>query len=282
MNCPLHHYRELLGLTQLYLHREFEKKSVVGSNPATSHYFRQKLGLKAAHIQQTTPQKPVIPQAVKPFVAQVTPLPVPPQEKPQPTPATKTQVETLKQFIKPTHTVSLEPVASKSSQDFSEFWKLHSELFPHLPLIQNIPKDGAALKIKNSWQEESTIPPVIILSFKENEKEIAFLKNVAQAISLRLAKARVISASKWEKENGWDKLLNAPDLKLLIATDYDLYLRPELMKVYRENSQEGKHALNNIPLLLLSDLSLYLKEPQLKSLLWRAICNEFAASKLIP
>ncbi len=72
-------------------------------------------------------------------------------------------------------------------------------------------------------------------------------------------------------------MTQSPDLRLVIASDYDLYLQPELMKVYREAPQQGKHYLNKTPLLLLSDLSLYLKEPQLKSLLWRAICNEFAA-----
>ena len=71
---------------------------------------------------------------------------------------------------------------------------------------------------------------------------------------------------------------NSSNLRLIIASDYGLYLQPKLMAYYREVTQQGKHFVNNIPLLLLSDLALYLKEPQLKSLLWRAICKEFAAS----
>ena len=154
---------------------------------------------------------------------------------------------------------------------------MHRQLLPDVRVNETIPEDAVALKVKNSWLNEQTIPPVVILSFRGEEKELAFLKNVAHAISLRLAPARVIQASKWEKENGWQAITHSPDLRLVIASDYDLYLQPELMKVYREAPLQGKHYLNKTPLLLLSDLSLYLKEPQLKSLLWRAICNEFAA-----
>ena len=175
--------------------------------------------------------------------------------------------------------IALEPISAKTRSDLTEYWRLHQQLFPELSLREDIPNDGMALKIKNAWLEEHVIPPVVILSFHSEEKSLTFLKNVAYAISLRFTPAKVIAGAKWEKESGWETLLNTSTLRLIIATDYDLYLQPALMKVYREDPQQGRHYLKNTPLLLLSDLSLYLKEPQLKSLLWRAICNEFATTK---
>lgn len=173
----------------------------------------------------------------------------------------------------------LEPLAPPSPQENSEWWNLSQTLFPEWMLSKTIPSDAIAQKNKNAWLRSQEISPVIILSFHDNEQRQTFLKNIAQAISLRLAPAQVISVSQIEKENGWENTLNSPQLRLIIASDYGLYLHPKLMHLYREIPQQGKHFLNQTPLLLLSDLSLYLKEPQLKPLLWRAICNEFAASQ---
>jgi len=174
---------------------------------------------------------------------------------------------------------SLEPLTAISPQHSPEGWKFYQSLFPDWSLSEAIPNDKIALKNKNAWMKIQEATPVIILSFHDNEQQLTFLKNIAQAISLRLSSAQVISASQIEKENGWENLLNSPQLRLVIAGDYELYLHPKLMHVYREIPQHGRHFLGKIPLLLLSDLSLYLKEPQLKPLLWRAICNEFATAQ---
>jgi hypothetical protein len=173
----------------------------------------------------------------------------------------------------------LEPLIAPPAKDLREFWKLCSTLFPGWTLCETIPSDAIAQKHKNAWLNNQMMTPVIILAFHDEEKQFAFLKNIAKAISLCLAPACVVSAQRWEKENDWENILNSSHLRLIIACDYGLYLQPKLMRFYREAPQQNKHFLNQIPLLLLSDLSLYLKEPQLKPLLWRAICNEFAASQ---
>lgn len=172
---------------------------------------------------------------------------------------------------------SLEPWSSIPPQNIEEFWKICPALFPEWRLCEAIPSDAIAQKQKNIWLKNQEILPVLILSFYDNEQQLTFLKNIAHAISLRLAPAKVISAIQFEKENSWANVLNSPHLRLIIANDYGLYLQPKLMHFYKEVPQQNKHFLNQIPVLLLSDLSLYLKEPQLKPLLWRAICNEFAA-----
>jgi hypothetical protein len=302
MKPLLTRYRELLSLAQLYLHREYSRKESKTTDPKTFAHFYKKIGSPLPSLAKDYPK-----QAPLPIIQTLMPVPTPaanysplPSAKAAPRAQISTDLGTptlaaksenkavlsqppinqtqMGNFSPHTKNLPLEPLSSLGAQDVSEFWKLHRELFPDLPLSENVPGDSAALKVKNAWLNEQIIPPVVILSFRDCEKELAFLKNVAQAISLRLAKARVISVFKWEKENDWEKLLNSPNLRLIIATDYDLYLKPELMKLYREVPQQGKHYLNRTPLLLLSDLSLYLKEHQLKSLLWRAICNEFAIS----
>lgn len=185
-------------------------------------------------------------------------------------PAVQTHSTKSKQF-------SLEPWTTIPAHHTEEFWKIGKSLFPEWRLCETIPNDAIAQKNKNAWLKNQDILPVLILSFYDNEQQLTFLKNIAHAISLRLAPARVLSAPQLEKENSWTSVLNSPQLRLVIANDYGLYLQPKLMQFYREVSQQNKHFLNQTPLLLLSDLSLYLKEPQLKPLLWRAICNEFAA-----
>ncbi|MBA3722835.1 MAG: hypothetical protein H0W88_10615 [Parachlamydiaceae bacterium] len=176
------------------------------------------------------------------------------------------------------HSFSLEPFAKPQKPEFDDISNNLKKAFPHFSIRDQIPSDENAQKFKNAWLYEQLIPPIILLSFNDQDKHLAFLKNIASAISLSLAPARVIAGPAMEQEKKWDQILNTPALKLVIASDYGLYLMPELMKYYKEQTKTAKHFLHQTPLLLLSDLSLYLKEPQLKPLLWRAICTEFNAS----
>ena len=178
---------------------------------------------------------------------------------------------------------SREPPAEKIGfPDFREQWKLCKEIFPKWNLSEMIPCDKVGQKNKNAWMKKEEIPFFVILSFDDHEPSLRFLKNLSNAITLRLAPASVMSASLLEKNGGWEGLLNSPNLRLIIAGDYGIYCQPKLMRHYKEMPNLGRHFLNKTPLLLLSDPSLYLKEPQLKPLLWRAICNEFAAFSMKP
>jgi len=170
--------------------------------------------------------------------------------------------------------LALEPLTMRCpSYDPREWRKVYETLFPKSLLSQTIPSDAIAQKNKNPSFA------VIILSFHDEDKQLTFLKNMAQAMSLCLAPTRVLSAPTLEKENQWERVLHSSHLRLIIACDDGFYLQPKLMHFYREEPRQSKHFLNQIPLLLLSDLSLYLREPQLKPLLWRAICNEFTACR---
>lgn len=208
-----------------------------------------------------------------PKIQESPPLPsLPPPTPPIPPEATSVPANKKKEF-------SLEPLKPSTPSDFHEFWKNFPSLFPQWLLSQSTPNDTLAKKNRDRWIKKNELPSVFILAFHNKEPQLSFLKNIAHAISLRFAPAKVISTSLTEKESSWENLLNPSHLRLIIASDYELYLEPQLMRLYQENRQEGKHTLNNIPLLLLSDPSLYLKDPQLKPFLWRALCNEFSNSK---
>lgn len=299
-------YSELVSLAQLFLLREYPLHQAKTVDP-TAHVFFQKWTTAptayppvqkerstaftpSALPTRPTPSAPIrattYPPTPDPIPTVPSPDPVPPDRlppqlppspspDPQP-PVIREKASAAKQEAK---SLILEPLSAPTAKfDKQGFWQLFHTTFPQVTLCDTIPSDARAQKLKNAWKNESLIPPVVLLSFHEEEKQNRFLKNLAQAISLRLAPARVLSVAALEKEKKWDTLLHSSQLRLVIACDYALYSQPGLMTYYREEPQLGKHFLHRTPLLLLSDLSLYLKQPPLKSLLWRAICNEFAAS----
>lgn len=315
MNSLVKQYAELVSLTQLFLIKEHNIHESRLSFPKEKAFFNSRLKPveKKYHqppvaaerlpppptkqnipLPQPTPQPGISPPQAQP--PQLAPLAAQPTHPPIPLtqakPSSKhslppTQPEEILQNksekSKQTQLFSLDPLASAPlvAEDHG-FKAILQKTFPHYRLNETIPDDRLAKKLMNAWSLEQSIPPVIILAFNEKEKHLTLLKNIAKAITLRFAPARVMSGLKLEKDKQWDSLLNTADLRLIIASDYGLYLQPALMTHYREASKQAKHFLNQTPLLLLSDLDLYLKEPQLKSLLWRAICNEFSPALSSP
>jgi hypothetical protein len=290
-------YRELLSLTQIHLLNEYKAKDICLASPSTFAYF-QKKAVKAAPKQRVISPPPIQqasypdpqparpapnPNQPKPQTPPTTPLPqpTPPTMPPeQPTPSPDPQIPPIQDTTKKTGNFgrkpfTLEPMsASEPYQMDHSLRDLIISKFPKHQIYEAIPDDTIARKLKNAWQKENTVPPVLILTFNQDEQHLLFLKNIAKAISLCLAPARVLSGLKIETEKKWDKLVHSPEVKLIIACDYGFFLQPGLKEYYREEPKLGKHYIGNISLLLLSDLDLYLQQPQLKPLLWQAICKE--------
>lgn len=288
-------YHHLISLTQLYLLREYGPKSMLAADPDSYKYLRKKTG-DAAPLKNPLKPPPLnlLPQQPAPFqkLVKIDPpsnmitAPPPSSSSPVfappplplnaavPLPAAPTLPPSLHSSNKlKNHT--LEEMKPAQAMNHGEMMKQCKNLFPDLPLTDSVPSDSRAKRFKDQWLNKNH-SPVLILSFQTGEKEMQFLKNITKAISLHHLPARLLSAGKIEEEDGWEKIL-LPEVKLILATDYDLYLHPKLMRYYEDNPKQGKHFLNKIPLLLLSELSAYFKNPPLKSLLWRAICNETAA-----
>lgn len=306
MSTVQERYSELVSLTQLFLLREYPLYQTKTVDPTTHIFFQKWKTASSAYPPMrkerptisTSPALPTRPTPSTPIRATTyppTPDPIPPipssdpvppdrlspQPSPSPSPDPQTPVirDKASAVKQGAELLTLEPLSTPTTQfDKQGFWQLFHTIFPQVTLCDVIPSDARARKLKNAWKNEALIPPVVLLSFHEEDKQNRFLKNLAHAISLRLAPARVLSVAALEREKKWDSLLHSSQLRLVIACDYALYSQPGLMTYYREEPQLGKHFLHHTPLLLLSDLSLYLKQPPLKSLLWRAICNEFAAS----
>ncbi len=255
-------YQELLSLTQLFLLREFplpRKSSFLPSRKEEEKSPPPPLLSTLSSTKPSSPQAPLV-------------LPLSP---PSPSLTPQAKKEGSKEKGKKWE---LEPLtAPPSPLEIEEFWTAFPTLFPHLSLSPSIPDDSESGKMKHHGSKEQEIA-ILILSFGEEEKSLAFLKKMAQGISERLAPARVLLLSQVKKEEDWQPIVASPSLRLIIACDYALYTHPELMRHYLELPEQRKHFLFNKPLLLLSDPHVYLREPKLKTLLWKTICHEFAST----
>lgn len=173
---------------------------------------------------------------------------------------------------------TLEPHVGSCKNTWDKFSVLIQKEFPNLPLIKEIPNDLQAKKFRSSWTLSQNPSDIILLSFQEPPKQTELLVQIANALTVLIKPAMTLSAIKIESEKSWEKLLSNPKLKLIIASDYALYSLPELMKFYREVPKTAEQFLGSVPLFLLADLSLYLREPLLKSSLWKALQKHLMTS----
>lgn len=280
-------YAELLALTKQHLHDEYSTQQFITISQESHKHFSKVVTLPPAAQRSTatphpmpsptinpTPQpKQAIeqksqPAEIKPIIHPDASVPTPQQTPDKSINEVPPKTTSAEPFF------TLHPLGAPSGADFKEIKQIITQHLPDYPTIDNIPDDQEARKINVSWKQAQTVPDILILAFNDSEKQQLFLHNIASAISLCLAPARVVLANKIEQEQGWKEILTSKHLRLVITSDYGIYTLPELMKYFKEQTKQGKHLLGNVPLLLLSDLSLYLKEPQLKPLLWRAICAE--------
>lgn len=289
-------YSELLTLTKAYLLQEFPRDGWISTDLANYSTFKHHAPpLNNTNQQISSPKNaPVslppktavqieritIPSSITVHTeAQQTPLIKPVPRQPA-KPVSKEKViksQPEKQVAQQSSPhISLEPIGPPASVDFSELRKILTDRVPALQIIDTIPNDDEAKLINNTWQNPVVIPTVVILSYQETPQEQALLQNLAKAIQTKLAPATIISAQKIDKENGWEALLQSKELRLIITSTHGLNAFPSAMKHYREAPKLAKSYLGKVSLCLLSDLSIYLKEPKLKPALWQAICDHLA------
>lgn len=152
---------------------------------------------------------------------------------------------------------------------FAPLKSLFKKVFPNVSILDEIPDDTMAKKIANRWKTKNQVAPISILYTHEN----ALLKQIVKAIDIYFGPANLINAEEIEKEKQWDAFLSSDALKLVIACDYSLWQLHGLMTHYKEVPTLQTRTLKDIPLFLLPDLSLYLKDPLLKRSLWKALCK---------
>lgn len=291
--CTIEKYKKLIHSLRSYLLQEYSKDTWITTDKNTYDYFAKQAFKSAQNAKITAPKTTQTSWIAPPPPSRAPTMPTPkaiqtPAEKPLPaheqpvapihflprktesiakqvadsTPRPQLHFE-QKQFLPE----PLQPIVPISFTEMLTFFK---EKLPSIPLSDSIPNDSEAKAFASRWRAPAV--QVLLLSFSNIPKEQQFLAKVAQAIDQRLASTKVVPAYKIEEENGWEELLNANTLRLVISSNNSLHTLPELMKFYREEST-GKHTLGRVQLFLLADLSLYMEQPALKASLWKSLCH---------
>jgi hypothetical protein len=196
--------------------------------------------------------------------------PVPPKSLPKPPPPVPVKVNTPvvpprpieRPGPPPPPRIVAEPPKESDLPSFKELYDFHALNFPHLSFKEEIPAD---LKAPLPPKQKKEID-IAILLFNDSQHDTFFLTQVARAITTRFQlNAVCIKGANFEPK----------PYKYVIACDYGI--QGHLGHHLKEAS--GKSYLGNSPLMMLPDLSLYRREPKLKSALWKALCQEIASLK---
>ncbi|MBU6383881.1 MAG: hypothetical protein KGQ49_01080 [Verrucomicrobia bacterium] len=166
------------------------------------------------------------------------------------------------------------PKRPKPTAQFAGVRNILSVVAPELAILDEIPNDALAKKLSERWKTKNQTAPISILTFQEPEEQKRLLEEIARALDVYFGPAKLVSAEKIEKEKQWDAFLSVEGLKLVVVCDYTLWQLNHLMQFYKETPAQGIRMLSQVPLFLLPDLSLYLKDASLKRSLWKALCQK--------
>ncbi|MGB7977577.1 MAG: hypothetical protein WCF19_00285 [Chlamydiales bacterium] len=164
----------------------------------------------------------------------------------------------------------------RPSFDLLSVKNILSVVAPELMILNETPSDETARKIAERWKTKNQSAPISILVYQEQPEQRAFLEEIATALDVYFGPAKIVQAEGIEKEKQWGAFLSVAGLKAVVVCDYTLWQLGALMQFYKETPAQGIRVLGNVPIFLLPDLSLYLKDPSLKRSLWRALCQKFS------
>jgi len=286
-------YAELVALTQLYLLQEHGPEDRLMAESGTYTYFREYALRKQKQAPAQT-QQPVQPQVVQPVQRSNPTSPIPPAAPPPivaaPTPKAPEEIKpaeitpigkalSTKQEVIPTErekkkstaVFQLDTFTTPAAVDFKDIRSIIQERFPQMAILNAIPDDSEAKKTSRAWEQPLKHVNVLIVSLDEAPKNRYFLANIAAALESYGVSTSITMASGREKSSDWETKLVSTELRLVLVTQHCLEALPELGKLYREEAKQARCYLGKTPLLLMSDIGFYLKEPQLKSSLWNAL-----------
>lgn len=252
-------YRELLTLAQSHILDEYARTEWLLTDAETYMFYCQ-------NVTKQCPTPHSLPKQ----------LPTPRRDPTKATtpPSTASEVPLAPNSThvpKRRDTFKREPLSTPNIPDLGPIKKIVQTHTPEINIIGETPDDSQAHKIGQRWKVAAQHPEVIILSFDEDPEGRSFLNNVSKAIDLCLAPTMIYSAQKVEQHQAWLQIFNAKDLKLIITADYGMSTLPSLKQHYRESPGKKQRYLGGIPVLLLTDLKLYMEKPTLKQALWNAV-----------
>ena len=234
-----------------------EQGPAVLASPEDADYFRKVFRKQDQEKPEPALLKPLKPA---PVPAKTEPVKEASSESPQP--------EVLKKEKK------IEPLKPIAPMNLSQVRNIISIVAPELAILDEIPSDEIGKKLSERWKTKNQSAPISILVYQEPAEQRAFLMEIAKAIDIYFGPAKIVNAEGIEKEKQWEAFLSVDELKMVIVCDYTLWQLGNLMHFYKETPAQGTRLLGNIPLFLLPDLSLYLKDALLKRSLWKALCQK--------
>lgn len=243
-------------LKALIAHIE-EEGPIIFASSEDADYFRKS-------YRKPEPVKPTFIEPPKPApkpIAETLPAPKPPSEPPR-------SVEPVlkKEIAKPSIPIP--------TVNFTSVRNVLSVVAPELAILEEIPSDEIAKKLSERWKTKNQTAPISILIYQEPAEQRALLESIAKALDIHFGPAKIVNAEGIEKGKQWETFLSVKELKMIISCDYTLWQLTHLMHFYKETPAQGSRLLGQVPLFLLPDLSLYLKDAQLKRSLWKAICQK--------
>ncbi|NDD59067.1 MAG: hypothetical protein EBZ47_07465, partial [Chlamydiae bacterium] len=112
---------------------------------------------------------------------------------------------------------SLQPPIHTNASSLQDLWTLLPKITPSLKLLEKIPSDAKAQKIKNRWKNPFQIPEIPLLSL--NHPALNFLKDVSQAIDKHFFSSTVLDIALFEEKNTWDQFFQSPQLKVIVIPE---------------------------------------------------------------
>lgn len=163
--------------------------------------------------------------------------------------------------------------------DFADIKKAVSGIGVNITITDEILNDKTARQNSQKYKLKNISADLAVLAYRENENHYKFLEKIAIALNNYFYPAKVISAYVIEKENNWEMFLSENAFLLIISSERTIIELPNLRKHYRENLAAKEKYLNNIPVFLLPDIALYLKEPSLKISLFKTLRQKILSLK---
>lgn len=174
-------------------------------------------------------------------------------------------------------TIGLQPPPSSTKASYIDTLRsVVQKAAPHMVLKETVPDDSKAKKVGSLWQDHLQDVHVALVSFGTQGRDLAFLQNVAAAVTSLLAPAQIIDGFKMESEQKWELFFAKTPLKLLLAPPLVTWKGKALAQYFRENPVAQTATLGPAPVLLLRPLREYIQTPQLKRDLWKSLVSHLS------
>lgn len=168
----------------------------------------------------------------------------------------------------PPPTITLEKQEIREIAAHPKMGTLLAKVAPHLFIHKGPPKDDKAKKIKTLFLQKNHLPKIPLFYTKQLEAHRPFLENIAKAVDYLTGSCRLVDIEPIEQQNQWKEIFAASPFSLIIAPDITIFGFYHLITHFKEIPALGQKRLSNVPVFLLPDLTLYLKDHNLKRSLW--------------